>query len=368
MVKLSEKFISIILCIAMLMAIFIPNFLFCYAADESADVASGVAVSEENFPDKGFREYISKFIDDNEDGYLSQSEIDSFEVFSPRWHDLPSAIKSLEGIACFKNLKILDCSIIQIQSLDVSQNTALEELVIFDSQLTDLDVSNCPKLKTLKCTHTQLTSLDVSKNTALESLLIYKTQISELNLGKNNSLKTLSARDTLISELDVSNCPNLVWLSCENTNITALDVSKNTALEQLMVSNTLISELDVRNCSKLLHIFCHNTNLTSLDLSKCKNLKSVNCDNNNIEVLNLKNNHKLNYVYASNSTVILSATTFLKYKINQKMPDNMGYVIAISPTVLFSTNTTVNAFCNFAANIIAGILAPIFMVLGIRPS
>ena len=55
--------------------------------------------------------------------------------------------------------------------LDVSQNTALTELVCLNNQLTDLDLSQNTTLNALFCERNQLTELDISKNTALYQLL-----------------------------------------------------------------------------------------------------------------------------------------------------------------------------------------------------
>lgn len=66
-----------------------------------------------------------------------------------------------------ENLEYLNCCDSQLNSLDVSGNTALTELNCSDNQLSSLDVSKNTALTKLDCDETLISSMDVSKNTAL---------------------------------------------------------------------------------------------------------------------------------------------------------------------------------------------------------
>ena len=79
-------------------------------------------------------------------------------------------LTSLQGIEYFESLTKLERSYNQLESLDVSANTALTELYCLYNQLTSLDVSANTALTELYCLSNQLTSLDVSANTALTFL------------------------------------------------------------------------------------------------------------------------------------------------------------------------------------------------------
>ena len=67
-----------------------------------------------------------------------------------------------------------------LTSLDVSQNTALKELICYNNSLTSLDVSTNTALELLRCEYNTLTSLTVSKtnNTALKDVYCGGNQIS----------------------------------------------------------------------------------------------------------------------------------------------------------------------------------------------
>ena len=175
--------------------------------------ADGIEISEENFPDENFREYVgSKTIDKDEDGYLSDDEIAAVK----RIYVYDKSISSLKGIEYFTALKELNCQY---------------------NNLTTLDVSGCTALEELNCHGNQLTTLDVSNNTAL----------TELHCDYNG-----------LTELDVSNSTALTWLSCVNNQMTSLDVTNCTALTKLNCQENRLKSLDVSGCTALKELYCHS--------------------------------------------------------------------------------------------------------------
>lgn len=176
-----------------------------------------VAITEANFPDDTFREYVRNNFDTDENGALSAEEIANVTTVDVRgdWQEKGN-IASLKGIEHFTALTLLYCNYNQITALDVSKNTALTSLLCSGNELTELDVSNNTALTWLSCYNNQLTELDITKNTALLNLYCSGNQITALDISKNTVLTTLL---------------------CGNDQLTALDVSKNTALTRLWCSN-----------------------------------------------------------------------------------------------------------------------------------
>lgn len=121
-----------------------------------ATVSWALNISETNFPDANFRNYIIT----NYGNTLSSYQIGQIKEF----YLANKNIKSLKGIEYFTALTYLQCS---------------------NNQLTSLDVSECTKLQYLYCSNNQLTSLDVSGCTALTNLECYKNQIK----GKSMCLR-----------------------------------------------------------------------------------------------------------------------------------------------------------------------------------
>lgn len=91
----------------------------------SADVSLSpevVSITSANFPDDVFREYISSHFDKDNNGSLSQAEIEEALYISVYRKD----ITSLTGIEYFTSLVTLSCSDNHLTHLDLSNNTALK--------------------------------------------------------------------------------------------------------------------------------------------------------------------------------------------------------------------------------------------------
>ena len=200
----------------------------------SSPIMGDVEINETNFPDATFRAYVSKEFDTDNNGSLSQSERDAVSqiAFFPGKN-----IKSLEGLAYFRNLKMLECSLNQLTSLDVSYNPALTWLHCDENQLTSLDVRQNRALELLSCYKNQLTSLDVRQNTALETLTSNKNQLTSLDVRQNRALEILSCDDNRLTSLDVSQNRALKNLYCHKNQLTSLDCTRNTKISDFSGSN-----------------------------------------------------------------------------------------------------------------------------------
>ena len=206
-----------------------------------------IAVNEENFPDKKFREYAGQF-DKDYDEALSEAEIAEVKTISVGGNEFTDGgITSLKGIEFFTLLNQLTC--------------------YYNSQLTALDVSGNTVLTYLAFNNTQITSVNLNENAELTILMCDNTPIGSLNLEANPALQYLSCGETSISELDVHNNTALEVLSCSNTSITCLDVSNNPDLTNLYCSDTLITSLDVSRNTKLHTLQCQNCHMPFVDIS-----------------------------------------------------------------------------------------------------
>ena len=67
----------------------------------------------------------------------------------------------------------------QLQSLDVSQCLALQELYCYGNSLLSLDMSNCPVLRELECYENSLQSLDMSGCPKLQVLWCLGNQLDD---------------------------------------------------------------------------------------------------------------------------------------------------------------------------------------------
>ncbi len=69
---------------------------------------------------------------------------------------------------------------------------AVTYLFCSESELSQIDVSNNPKLKTLVCHSNNLTSLDISKNKNLELLFCTNNELTDLDISNNPKLNSLT--------------------------------------------------------------------------------------------------------------------------------------------------------------------------------
>ena len=158
-----------------------------------------IRLSEENFPDAHFREYLSTGFDADGDGFLSTSERDGITDISvsgfnfKTFEDDPDRVKisSLRGIEYFPKLKSLNCVSNRLEELDLSGNPDLERVFCWGNQLRALDVSGSPALKILYCWNNKLTGLDVSGSPGLTDLDCGGNCLAGLDLSANRALQEL---------------------------------------------------------------------------------------------------------------------------------------------------------------------------------
>ncbi len=203
-----------------------------------------------NIPDVNFKEYLvgNKEINTNGDDEIQVSEANAFGGEIDCTH---SGINDLTGIEAFTALTKLYCG---------NHHPAAEEVEEErPNKLTSLDVSKNTALNELDCSNIQLTSLDVSKNTALTYLYCpFNDDLTSIDVSKNTALTYLECGFNQLTSLDVSKNTALTELRCFYNQLTSLDVSKNSALTYLDCGGNELT------CVKGL-----NTAQTESDAEKC---------------------------------------------------------------------------------------------------
>ena len=256
-------------------------------------VRASVVLDATNFPDPVFRIYVSGLTGVNVGSIISDAKLANVKEIRV----VESGITSLKGVEYFTNLTLLSCSNNQLTSLDVTQNSLLEQLYCSENQLTTLDVSQNTKLEDLQCLNNNLTSLDVTKNTLLRYFRCENNILTSLDVSKNVKLTNLLCEGNRLTALDVSRNTELGLLKCENNSISSLDVSNNTKLNYLDCSNNKLTSLDVSKNSKLEKLLCRNNQLTSLDVTKNPKLVFFSCGYNKLKSLDVSKNTLLVYLY-----------------------------------------------------------------------
>ena len=142
----------------------------------------------EHFEDPLFLAWVRENADTNGSGWLSAEEIEAVEEIELKGTSY-AGLTSLRGIECFQMISYLGI-----------EGTPL---------LTSLDLSGNEELVHLNLYRTGVTSLDVSSLT-LTMLSCDSMPLETLILGGQPGLEILSCYDTSLTAIDISGCPRLV--------------------------------------------------------------------------------------------------------------------------------------------------------------
>ncbi len=364
------------------------------SATPTVDANADVAINSTNFPDAKFRDYVKKF-DKNNNGSLSSAEcsavtsivVDELGVAKLKGIEHFTALKTLkcagnklssstsgsfdisknvnlETLDCSRNpditkfvpakntkLKTLNCSMCNIESMDLSKNMALTSVTARQTYLEEIDLSNhknltsvnfsdsfflvycdltnCTALKTVRnnsvsiydgtngylildgCKNLEelylyfghLKSLDVSGCPKLRILDISLLNLRDLDLTKNVNLTKLVATSNKFSSLNLSKCTKLTYIDLTNNYLSSLDVTKNTALTELYVTKNYLSALNVSKNTKLKYLNCAGNGISSLNVANNTNLVYLSCNNNDLSALNVTKNLKLEILSCYNNEI-----------------------------------------------------------------
>ena len=241
-----------------------------------------LAISEENFPDYYFREYIKEVFDENGDVYLSNDEIAAATFIN-----IPSSsyISDLTGIKNFTSLEILNCyDNSRINEIDVAGMTSLAYLNCYNNRnMHDIKAAGCTNLEHVDC-HKNIEvlmmmggSLDFTGCTSLQTLYCQSFGVA------NWSLKSSEPQDNF----KISDCTALTQLNCAGNHIGMLDLTAMTNLQRLDCSNCGLSSLKVDGLTQLETLTCTGNILTSLTVTGCTALEEIECYSNYINIQNM---------------------------------------------------------------------------------
>ena len=344
------------------LAVLVPLGICAVGKQVNADYNEdgSVTIDEANFPDEGFRTFISKETDKNKDGILSKEELKSVtELEIP----IDSSISDIQGIGFFPELEMLVCNDLGLTKLDVRNNTNLYSLSCSGNQLEELDVSQNSELGALDCSNNRLSELDVNQNDQLFVLQCQKNNLTQLDLSSCGSFpeklihwSTCRLEDGYLSfSFDIS---QLVWcsdgyyyLSVEEASDT-LSIDTTTELfftdkmegpeaveidaesfpdeqfrlfvkdydlnqdgvlskfelyfvREIELSKRNIQSLKgVENFINLRKLVCSENALTSLDISQNENLEYVDCRHNLLTELKLSKNVGQLFCYGNEIQVL----------------------------------------------------------------
>ena len=302
----------------------------------SISSAAEVPVTEQNFPDRVFRNYISKEMDKDKNGVLSEAEIlqTTRIVTKGDKRSEDNIVKNYQGIGYFTELEELRIeAVVRGEaeddggdyidiSLDVSGNPKLKRFSCVSSRVQKLDLSVCPLLEEISLQTGERPVQDLSKNQNLKKLSIH-SNFSEIILPETlpmlEVLYWTSSKDVPFPAIDLRASENLTELgligfdfSNQELNLSRLvhlkslhfcpwkkegSVSVNlegcSALEKLEIEST--DKMNLQGCINLRELFLGGQ-MTEPDMASLINLEKLRCIGMTGKILDLRNNHHLKSV------------------------------------------------------------------------
>ena len=265
-------------------------------------------------------------------------------------------IRSIEMPEC-TNLRILDLSHNELESLDLTNYNQLRALYLNDNpfnksplvigskpnlmildigqieKMTDsFTLTDYPNLVTFDAwANKSLNALDPTQCPLLQKISIDGTNVASLDLSNNERLTILNISDTRIDEIDLSNTPYLNQLYCDH-----LSGSVNKGVK--------LKSLDLSHSPNLIYLFASGNDFTSIDLSNNIYLQDIYLNDNKLTTIDLEKNVNLNNVILRNNyfnfaTLPLPSESWNQYDYMQRnMPiertQKVGAVIDFSDKVL----------------------------------
>lgn len=234
-----------------------------YSQSNWTNIPAGAGFSTDcaiDIPNTAFKTKLtthSPDIDLNDDGEIQVSE--AFAFTGDMNVSNSASITDLIGIEAFVNITYLQSVNNDLQSIDVTQNTALEELRLFNNaDLSEVNMTTLPNLSVA-----YISGLDLSGVN-----FVYNPELTRLYVSGSN-----------LGALDLSNNPKLDFLSAGNSGLTSVDLSNNTLLDE---------------------VYLHENELISLDLSAATGYSSINIsDNPNLTCVKV---HDLSYASSNISS------------------------------------------------------------------
>ena len=320
------------------------NLKLCNYTVET-DLLKNIGNIDDLFPDTHFATYVKENIDADHDGLLCKIEA----LTTRKLYLTGLGIEDLTGIEYFTFLESLDCSVNQLTSLDLSQNTTLYDLDCSYNHLAALDLSRNSSLRFVYAENNYYeVTLDEDGNVDIAAIPeLEADRMTDLQGGRIEGNTLHLDADTLRYYYDYK-CPSpyapsggyfyispnnripidkehfpdtafrsYVAASCDRNEDGQLSPGEQSIITGIDVSNRGIHDLrGIEYLTALQILYCYNNALTSLDLSRNTNLIELDCSGNQLTGLDLSANTYLQSLDCSNNALLdLDARSLLALQV-----------------------------------------------------
>ena len=147
-----------------------------------------------------------------------------------------SNYSKLKRLDFSKNKKLRDVTVNKTKALEeITFNEDCEAIGLYNTSVKELDLKSMKKLEYFDYFNGPLESIDLSNNTNLDQVWIENANIKAVDIKMLKKLESIIFYGVPLEELDISNNPNLGAVRTYNTNLKVLDVSNNPKLKFIEV-------------------------------------------------------------------------------------------------------------------------------------
>ena len=166
---------------------------------------------------------------------IDVSNVSELEFFKIKLFE-EGANSKLKKLDFSKNKKLRHVIVNGTKALEeITFNEDCKSIGLYNTSVKELDFKLLKKLEDFSYWNGPLESIDLSNNTNLDQVWIKNANIKAVDIKKLKKLKSIKFYGIPLEELDISNNPNLVAVRTYNTNLKVLDVSNNPKLKFIEV-------------------------------------------------------------------------------------------------------------------------------------
>ena len=202
---------------------------------------------------------------------------------------------SIDGLSTFGDNQILKSGVESVRELDLSDPTGGSTIGFLD----DLSgIENFTNLRRLTIDRQSLRNIDLSKNTKLEYIHIWNNKLISINLDGLENLETLELNGNKLESIDLSDSPYITHLRLAQNFFSSYDLSSTPRVDYLVLKSNPLTQLSNLNDLTLLkYLYMGSTNLSSLDVSQLPSLEVVEVpDTNLLKCIQVSQNQLDNFV------------------------------------------------------------------------
>lgn len=242
------------------------------------EAASGFIIDETLFPDEALRNKVKEVcgnkLTDDKNQLLLTLNLNN------------AGVKSLKGIELLEYLQELNIAGNDIDSIDLTNNTALQMLDCTGSQVKELKVAELSALRVLKCSNNEIETLNLTGLSALEEIYADSNKLKTLTIPTSPQLAIAQAAHNDITTFNANNSRKLEQLYLNDNQLSALSTSNYATLTTLVVGNNLIGSLGLNTNTALQVLLAANNKLTTLNVLNNGQIETLDIAGNQLKALN----------------------------------------------------------------------------------